>query len=179
MRYYYHCFPWLLLSCHHIMFTLSSLSPRQALGCNSAWSQPGKTAFLCCAGNRKNIMSSAVTFAKICYCAAASLTWRKSWGQGFCNPLPRRTGLYLDRSIALPLKAGTSVVSQTLSFSGLALFGVQNCQSAKTARKLQVLNLSPPPGLLFSQPQGCNCSICMLGRQSSVYPTVRVFMFEL
>ena len=174
MRYYYHYFPRLLLGHHHITFTLSTLSPwhaEVALGWNSPWSQPGKTAFLCCAGNRKNIMSSAVTFANIC-CAATSLALlgEKAGSKAVVICFPDwlgciQTGLFACESRCICGK-------QNFTFLWLSFFWGPDWGSTKIVWKLQILNRSPSSGVLLSQCQGCNCSVCKLGRQSSVYPTV-------
>lgn len=162
------------------MFTSSSFSPWHVLGCNSAWSQPGKTAFLCCAGNRKNIMSFTVTFSQICCCAAVSLTLlgERVDVKAPVASFPGWLRLYPARLIALLWKQGHLWSAKLCLSLGELFLGVLNWQSAKTARKLQVLNLSPPPSLLFSQPQGCNCSICMLEEKAQI-TTVCVVIFEL
>lgn len=100
---------------------------------------------------------------------------RKSWQQSYCNLLPR---LYPDRPISLPLKADASVENKTLLLSGWGFSRVLKWQPAKTEWNFQALNLSRLPGLLLSWPQGCNCSVFKLERQSSVYPTVSGFVFE-
>lgn len=68
--------------------------------------------------------------------------WRKSWAR-LLNLLPRLTGLYPDRPMVLPLKAGASVVRKTLLFSRWAFSGVPNWQSEKTAWKIPGFKSEP------------------------------------
>lgn len=123
-----------------ISCSLCPLSHLDVLGCNSAWSQPGTTAFLFCAGNIKNIMFCTVTSAKICCCAAVSLTLL---GERVDGKAPVSCSRLLGCT-----QTGPWFTRKTLLFSGWAFAGVLNWQSAKPAWKLQVLNLSPPPSLL-------------------------------